>query len=310
MREELAKVRAENKQLTEKLNSISSNKIHSEKGFESIQKDRLTVKSSKNQDDHSQFEAPKTHQVNVEHHEVKNDKRSFFEGILHLFRGPRNTSWLQVSSNLLFEQKLTAPYDSFGVDESDAFRNVVDYMKKSGTLISGIKGDKLTSLGVLDAECIKLPFACYQNNKEMFTRPLFAETCFVGLRFIYLRSIQNRLLTFEGDDSVDAKYQSMSKPGQGEWVLESIGENSVFFSHNSKSGRNVLAINDAGEVKLTTGRFRNSWEEFEVVYHKAEKVITIRRVRSPRYYLSCDDNGKVTGYLHFNLLGNEAWRID
>lgn len=323
LQDEITKLKDEKVQVSETLNVATSSIAHLEKELKSIkeaklqtqqeskiEKDSVVNKQSENRSENLKFEGTRLNGSSNLLPEMINYRKNLEEILPYSYEGSKKIEWLQLSSNLLFKAHTTAPSDKFGPNTIDACQNVILKLVKSGTLISGLKIEKLKSIGILDAECITLPFACCRNNKELFTRPVFAETHFIGLRFIYLKSFQKKLLAFEGDSSVDAKSADAIKPGQGEWVLESIGGNNVFLSHNSKEHKNVLAINDVGDVLLTSNRTLNYHEEFEMIYHSKERVVTLQRIRTPRYYLSCDENGKVNGYLHYNLLGNEGWKIE
>lgn len=323
LQKEISKLKAERGLLFTELNLAKSGHIHLEKELKSIKEAKLQSQTESNIEKNLKLDTKNERRpenlklegktlngpINLSL-QMEEYRENLKKKLTFTHEGSKKIEWLQLSSDLLFKSHTTAPFVNFGLNAVNACQNIIQKLVKSGTLISGLKIENLQAIGILDAECITLPFACCRNNKELFSRPFFVETYFIGLRFIYLKSFQQQFLTVEGDAAVETTSADFIRPGQGDWLLESIGVNNVFLSHNSKENKNVLAINDVGQVFLTTNRSRNYYEEFEMIYHPKERVVTLQRIRSPRYYLSCDENGKVSGYLHCNLLANEGWKIE
>jgi hypothetical protein len=165
--------------------------------------------------------------------------------------------------------------------------------------------DKSTPIdvGMVTGMTVDIPFT---SSLALFNRPSHA-VHFMTIRALAFINHWGFALSANGDGQISHCNRHRDKNGWEGWVIECTDNKNVFLSRNMDQGHFVIAIDDEGHVRMTENRVRAGWEEFELTFHRDFGVLTFQRVREPRFFLACSNEGRICSSRECNLEGMEAW---
>lgn len=192
-------------------------------------------------------------------------------------------NWIHFNYEHIFGIPEFETFDKYGSTVKEAVKNVCWKLIQTQSLITGLNTDSLTTVGILKTPLLTLPFSCSRRNRELFERKHYEDTCFIGIRPVYIKTLDDKYLSAESNYYVKLMSKNFISPDEVQWVIEFTGDNKVCLSRNDKRKSDyLLGLNAYSEVRWDTSRSHTPRSEFEIEYFEEENAIILHLLKSSK----------------------------